>query len=217
MKNLYILGAGGQAGKATVLAEILGYKLLGFISSEEKGTLKHGFSIVSNIQDLENLLSYEVNNVYIGIGEPYVRKQLWHQIENLQNINFPILAHPSSYVSKTAHLNSGTFVGVHAIIEHQAEIGHHCLIDSAAIIEHNCKIGDFVNVSPGASLAGNVNIGDATIIGINASIKENIIIGSNVVVGAGAVVINDIPDNAVVYGVPARIKRFRLSDDKTFR
>jgi len=217
METLYIIGAGGQAGKATVLAEILGYKLLGFICNEEKGTLKHGYSIVSTMQEIESLLSYEINNMYIGIGEPFVRKQLWHQIENLQNINFPILAHPSSYISKTAHLNSGSFVGVHSIIEHQAEIGHHCLIDSAAIIEHNCKIGDFVNVSPSASLAGNVIIGDGTIIGINATIKENIKIGSNVVVGAGAVVVNDIPDNAVVYGVPARITRYRLSDEKTFR
>lgn len=38
-----------------------------------------------------------------------------------------------------------------------------------------------------------------------AKIIGNVKIGNNVMVGAGAVVVDDIPDNAVVAGVPAKV------------
>jgi UDP-2-acetamido-3-amino-2,3-dideoxy-glucuronate N-acetyltransferase len=42
-------------------------------------------------------------------------------------------------------------------------------------------------------------------IGSNATILGGVTIGENAIVGAGAVVTKDVPDNAVVAGVPARI------------
>ena len=53
-------------------------------------------------------------------------------------------------------------------------------------------------------LAGKITIGDYTVIGIGASIKEEITIGSNAIIGAGSVVINDVPNDTTVYGVPAK-------------
>lgn len=50
-----------------------------------------------------------------------------------------------------------------------------------------------------------VVIGDDVWIGGNATILPGVHIGSNVVVAAGAVVSEDVPDNCVVGGVPARI------------
>ena len=42
-------------------------------------------------------------------------------------------------------------------------------------------------------------------IGSNATILGNVTIGQNAVVGAGAVVNKDVPDYAIVAGVPARV------------
>ena len=42
-------------------------------------------------------------------------------------------------------------------------------------------------------------------IGLGASIRECVYIGWNAIVGAGAMVADDVPDNVVVAGVPARI------------
>lgn len=51
-------------------------------------------------------------------------------------------------------------------------------------------------------------IGDNVAIFANAIIIGNIRVGNNVTIGAGAVVVKDIPDNAVVVGNPARIIKY---------
>lgn len=48
-------------------------------------------------------------------------------------------------------------------------------------------------------------IGNNVSVGCNVAIIGDVAIGDNVVIGAGAVVVKDVPDNAVVAGNPARI------------
>lgn len=48
-------------------------------------------------------------------------------------------------------------------------------------------------------------IGDNCYISTGVTILGPVKIGNNVTIGAGAVVVNDIPDNCVVVGVPAKI------------
>lgn len=53
------------------------------------------------------------------------------------------------------------------------------------------------------------SIGDNVSIGANVNIIGDIVIGSNVDIGAGSVVVQNIPDNCVVAGNPARIIRYK--------
>jgi 2,3,4,5-tetrahydropyridine-2-carboxylate N-succinyltransferase/tetrahydrodipicolinate N-acetyltransferase len=50
-------------------------------------------------------------------------------------------------------------------------------------------------------------------VGANAVVIEGVHIGKNTVVAAGAIVIEDVPDNAVVAGSPARV--IKMKDEKT--
>ena len=50
-------------------------------------------------------------------------------------------------------------------------------------------------------------VGDYTNLSIGSKIRDGVVIGSNVVVGMGSVVINNIPDNVIVVGAPAKILR----------
>ena len=58
-----------------------------------------------------------------------------------------------------------------------------------------------------------ITFGHDVWIGRDAVIKNNVKIGNGAIIGSNAVVAHDVPDFAIVGGVPARIIRYRFSDD----
>ena len=105
-------------------------------------------------------------------------------------------------------------------------IGPHCVIRAGmapVIIGSQVSIGShtaIVSGNPGhqrldlpmkqqiGSLKG-IQIGDDVWIGVGARIIDGVRVGGGSVVGAGAVVIGDVPDFAIVAGVPAKPVGFR--------
>jgi acetyltransferase-like isoleucine patch superfamily enzyme len=59
-------------------------------------------------------------------------------------------------------------------------------------------------------------IGSGCWIGHGVKIINGVKIGNNVIIGGGSVVINDIPDNAIVVGVPAKVVKYRELPDKVW-
>lgn len=78
------------------------------------------------------------------------------------------------------------------------------------------KMMVFQQVTIGYSNGGCPTIGDECTIFCGAKIIGKITIGNNVTVGAGAVVIDDVPDNAVVAGNPAKIVGYNLNRKSSF-
>lgn len=88
-------------------------------------------------------------------------------------------------------------------------IGHFgsIVVNPKAVIGKNVNISQDVTIGQAnrGSRKGTAIIGDCVYIGPGAKIVGAVCIGNNVAIGANAVVTRDIPDNAVVAGVPARI------------
>ena len=58
-----------------------------------------------------------------------------------------------------------------------------------------------------------VIIGNDVFIGNNAILKDGITVGDGAIIGSGAVVTHDVPPYAIVAGVPAKIIKYRFSQD----
>lgn len=88
-------------------------------------------------------------------------------------------------------------------------IGHFggIVVNGGTVIGKNCNISQGVTIGQAnrGPRKGCAIIGDNVYIGPGAKIVGHVNIGNNVAIGANAVVTKDVPDNAVVAGVPARI------------
>lgn len=97
--------------------------------------------------------------------------------------------------------------GLGVVISEQTRIGDN------SIIYHGVTIGRSRGFTDNAySLFKGIEIGENTLIGARATLltKTFLRIGSNCEIGAGAVVLEDVPDNCIAVGNPARIIRKEL-------
>lgn len=96
-----------------------------------------------------------------------------------------------------------------------AKIGKGIFIDhgSGVVIGETSEIGDGCTIYQGVTLGGtslshgkrHPTLGRNVTVGVNSSVLGAISIGDNARVGGGSVVVKDVPANATVVGVPARV------------
>ena len=135
---------------------------------------------------------------------------------------------------ETFEIAEGVYIGEYAVIQGRIDgicrIGKQAWIGPQAFLDaRNLTIGEFVGWGPGAKVLGSTHTGEpndipiiqteldirpVTIepwadIGTNAVVLPGVVVGRASMVGAGAVVTADVPPEAIVAGVPAKVLRYR--------
>ncbi len=121
--------------------------------------------------------------------------------------NFAVLQDSRASVSKSARLGPGSIIGNGTIIASRTELGAHVFVNRGVMVGHDCVLEDYCTIAPGANIGGLTRVKTGAYIGIGATVFNKVTIGRNSIIAGGAVVTKDVPDNTMVAGVPAIIKK----------
>ena len=142
-------------------------------------------------------------------------------VPTLSYFNINARIEPGAVIRDKVKIGDNAVIMMGAIINIGAEVGEGTMIDMGAVLGGRAIVGKNCHVGAGAVVAGVIEppsakpviIEDNVVIGANAVIIEGVHIGKNAVIGAGAVVIEDVLDNQVVVGNPAKV--IKDKDEKT--
>jgi UDP-N-acetylbacillosamine N-acetyltransferase len=209
-KKLVIWGASGYALVVADIIHLRGeYAIAGFlddINSDRRNLEFCGSRILGGREQLIPLREQGVDHIIFGFGDCVARLELSKLVLEL-GYSLVTAIHPSATVAADASFGSGTVIAAGSVVNPGARVGKNVIINTCASVDHESVIEDGVHLSPGVRLGGRVTIERGTWVGIGSTVNANVHIGSGSLIGAGSVVVRDIPDGVVAYGVPARIVR----------
>ena len=157
---------------------------------------------------------------------PGVKAVFFHKVANFFHLaGFHLLARLISQITRF-------FTGIE--IHPKAKIGNNLFIDHGmgVVIGETSDIGDNVTIYHMATLGGispSINsddqrntkrhptLMDNVVVGSGAQILGPVTIGKNAKIGANAVVTKDVPQNAIMVGIPAKNVGESSVDDQTFK
>lgn len=197
-RSLYVYGAGGHGLVVAEAATASGWHVLGFIDEKPPTSSIGPWQVYKDIPENDH-----PRNVIVAIGDNMARRRITSDLASA-GCDLVNVIHPAAWVSPSALLGHGIYVGRGAIINAQAQIENGVIINSGAIVEHHCTIGAFAHIGPRSTLAGNIRIGVLAALGVAVSIKPGITVADQATIGAGAVVVDDITTGRTFAGVPAR-------------
>lgn len=176
-----------------------------------------GIKVLGKIKNLESILRLhkEVNKGIIAIGDNYTRYLIANKIEKYRkNFSFITTIHPSAIIGSDVKIDQGTIIAAGVLINNDTHIGEHCYLAFKSAISHDSVLNDFSSLGPGVTTGGNVKIGSCTAVGLGANILNEITIGNHSMIGSGCLVVKNVADQKVVYGVPAKMIREREIGEK---
>lgn len=119
--------------------------------------------------------------------------------------------HGGTYITSPAHLvaGPGTFISRSCYLDLEGTL----VLGAGVTIGHGTSfVTTRHQLGPAELRCGGftgqaITVGDGAWLGANVTVLPGVSIGRGAVVAAGAVVCADVPDNALVAGVPARVRR----------
>ena len=209
MKKLAILGA-GHLGQQIVHHSLQNnmYRAVCFFDDFiKKNKTVCDLPVIGTFDEVTKFFNngfFDTIIIAVGYTHYDIRINLFEKFNNL--IPFASIIHSTSNIDMTSKIGKGVFIYPGCIIDSNVCIEDNVIVNIGCKIAHDTLIKKHTILAPGVNIAGFVNIGEAVHLGIGTIIIDNITICNYVKTGGGSVIVKDINEPGLYYGLPAKKK-----------
>lgn len=202
--TLLIIGAGGLGREVAATAIQLGYwEEIAFVDDNATGEV-NGLPVWGTVQQLSDTVLFV--DVFIGVGNPTVKQEIYSKLHNNTNLSFPSILHANARVhwADYVKIGKGTYLADGVIVTTNVEIGDFVLLNLSTTVGHDATIGDYCSIMPSVNISGGAELEEKVFVGTGAKLIKSTTLEKGCVIGAGAVVNTDVPAGETWGGIPAK-------------
>ena len=207
-----IIGAGTYGEVYLAYLQEAGVEVVGFLDDNKtiQGTHVKGVPVLGGVDLLQTLKStHGVEAVYCPIGNNKLRVKFLQYAKEL-GYETPNYIHPSVIISPNVTIGDGVYILLGTSIMPYTVIKDYVMISMNVGLAHHSILENGVFLSTGCNFGASIHANKYAYCGISSTIMTGIKeLGEDCLIGAGAVVIRDVPDRAVVAGVPAKVIKYK--------
>jgi len=207
-----IIGAGTYGEVYLAYLQEAGENVVGFLDDDPKYTNQsvRGIPVLGSISKLETLKETDgIEAVYCPLGNNKLRVKFLERAREL-GYKTPNYIHPSVIISPNVNIGEGVYILLGTTIMPHTTIKDFVMISMGVHLAHHCVLEEGVFLSTGCNFGASIHAHKYAYCGISSTIMTGIHeLGEDCLIGAGAVVIKDVPDGAVMAGVPAKILKIK--------
>lgn len=191
MKTLLVIGGSSTALEIRECAGIF-YKdhfdaIYNMIGDNEESSLTN----ILHDSELDSFIASHDVAYIIGFTKQKLRKLFNEKLVACQSVS---IIHPTAFISPSAKIGEGSYVGATAVVSSNAIVGKRCIVNIGVSIGHDALVGDDCIFNPGARISGNCHIGARTLFGANSFLFQGRRVGEDCVIDALSYIDRDIED-----------------------
>jgi sugar O-acyltransferase (sialic acid O-acetyltransferase NeuD family) len=206
--RLVIYGSGLGAKQLMEVTRLLDdIEVVGLIDDNPDllGATLGGARVLGGFDALADLVRHrEIDGVALSFHSE-VRKKVHERIKAQMDVRILPLVDPRAIIGMDVTIEDGALVEAGAVIGPGTIVGEGTIVDVGVTVAHDCLLGPFSHLSPGCALSGVVCLKENVLVGVGAALNSTITVGRGVIITPGSAVMNDVPDNVVMSGVPAKV------------
>ena len=212
MKSV-IIGAGTYGEVYLAYLQEAGIEIVGFLDDNPRYINQKvcGIPVLGELDFLACLKDkYDVEAVYCPLGNNKLRVEILKCALSL-GYEVPNFIHSTVVLSPNVKIgDKGIYILPKTVIMPWCNIHDFVMMSVNSVVSHHTILEEGVFLSFGVNFGASIIAHKYAYIGISATVMTGVHeLGENCLIGAGAVVIKDVPQNAIMAGIPAKVLKYK--------